>query len=304
MALVGTGSLAKALWPGVKAWVGADYKEVEHQFKEIFPMIRSEKNYEQDVTLGPTGLLQVKPEGQNIAYDSFIQGFVKNYTHIVYASGFIITREAIDDNMYMELAEKRSRMLGRSAKETKEITAANILNRAFNSTYTGADGLELCSTAHLFEKGGTYKNELTTAADLSEASLEQACIDIMDFRDGANKRIAASPRKLIVPTALAFEAERILKSTLQNDSANNAINALKSKGILPEGYAVNRYLTDADAFFLLTDCPDGLKHYQRRDLEVSDDTDFDSENMKFKISERYVFGWTDPRGIFGSPGAA
>lgn len=303
MAIVNTGSLARALWPGVNAWVGLDYAELEQQYKEVFSTYGSSKNYEIDVTFGPTGLLTVKPEGQNITYDDFMQGFSKLYEHTVFASGFILTREEIDDNQYAELAQQRSKMLGRSARETKENVASNVLNRAFNSSYTGADGLELCSTVHLLEKGGTYKNELTTAADLSEASLEQACIDIMDFRDGANKLMAAQPRKLIIPRALSFEAERILKSVLQNDSAQNAINALRSKGVLPEGYRVNHYLTDTDAFFIMTNVPNGMKHFQRDSLEVKNDTDFDSENMKFKVRERYVFGWTDPRGIFGSPGA-
>lgn len=303
MAIVGTGSLAKALWPGVNAWVGADYDEGSQEWKEIFQSFKSDKNYEQDITLAQTGLLSVKPEGQNINYDDFKQGFVQNYTHLVYGSGFILTREHIEDNQYMELARARASMLGKSARQTKERVAANILDRAFNSNYTGADGLELCSTAHLLEKGGTYQNELTTAADLSEASLEQMSIDIMDLRDGANKLISVQPRKLIIPRQLCFEAERILKSSLQNDSANNALNALKAKGILPEGYAVNRYLTDVDAFFILTDVSNGLKHFERRMLEVDNDTDFDSENMKFKVTERYSFGWTDPRGIYGSPGA-
>lgn len=301
--IIGTGDMAKALWPGVNAWVGWAYKELDHQYKDIFEIHNSEKNYEQDVTLSSLGLLQVKPQGEDVRYDDFAQGFVKTYTHVVYGSGFILTREQIEDNQYEELAQKRALLLGRSAKETKENVSANVLNRAFNSSYTGADGLELCSAAHLFEKGGTYANELTTAADLSEASVEQACIDIMDFRDGANKLIAAMPKKLVVPRALCFDAERILKSTLQNDTANNAINALKSKGVLPEGYVVNYYLTDSDAWFIKTDCPDGLKMFKRRALEVTNDTDFNSENMKFKVTERYSVGWTDPRGIFGSPGA-
>lgn len=303
MAVIGTGSLSRSLMPGVNSWVGHEYKASEQQYKELFDLGSSEKNYEVDVTLSQTGLLVVKPEGQSIQYDDFAQGFVKTYTHLVYGSGFIITREEIEDNQYAELASARAKLLGRSAKETKENVHANVLNRAFNSSYTGADGLELCSTAHLLEKGGTYRNELTTAADLSEASIEQACIDIMDFRDGANKLIDCKPRKLVVPRALCFEAERILKSTLQNDTANNAVNALRSKGVLPEGYIVNYYLTDTDAWFILTDCPKGLRSLERRAMEVSNDTDFDSENMKFKVTERYSVGWTDPRGIFGSPGA-
>lgn len=305
MAVIGTGSIAKSLWPGVNKWVGLSYAELDHQYKEIFDIEKTDMNYVQDVTMSATGLLTVKPEGQQIVYDDFAQGFVKTYKPVVYAGGFIISREAIEDNQYAELAKKKAMMLGRSAKETKENVAANVLNRAFNSAYVGADGLELCSLAHKFEKGGTYKNELTTAADLSEASLEQACIDIFDFRDGANKLIAAKPKKLIVPRALCFEAERILKSILQNDTANNAVNALRSKGMFADGYCVNHYLTDTDAWFIKTDVPDGLKVIERRAMEVNNDTpDFNSEVLRFKVTERYAMGWTDPRGIFGSPGAA
>ena len=302
MGIINTGALAKALWPGVNKWFGQAYDEHTLEHKEIFAEERSDKNFEEDVNTYGLGLAVVKPEGENISYDSMAQGFLKRYVHTTYGLGFIITREMIEDNQYMELAEKRSKKLAFSMRQTKENVAANVLNRAFNASYAGADGLELCSKLHLNSKGGTFKNELTTAADLSEASLEQMCIDIMDFKDDAGLRISVMPRKLVVPKELVFEAERILKSTLQNDTANNALNALKSKGVLPEGYCVNHYLTDTNAFFLLTNSPDGLKHFQRRDMGIDNDTDFDSENMKFKASERYVFGWTDPRGIFGSPG--
>lgn len=303
MAVINTGALAKALWPGVNKWFGLAYEEYPVEYKDIFKEERSEKNFEEDVNAYGLGLAVVKPEGENIAYDSMAQGFLKRYVHTTYALGFIITREAVEDNQYMELAEKRAKALAFSMRQTKENVGANVLNRAFNSSYTGADGLELCSTAHLLAKGGTFQNKLTTAADLSEASLEQCCIDIMNHKDDAGLRIAVMPRKLIIPKELCFEAERILKSTLQNDSANNALNALKSKGVLPEGYSVNHYLSDSDAFFILTNAPDGMKHFQRRDMAIDNDTDFDSENMKFKASERFVFGWTDPRGIYGSAGA-
>ena len=303
MAVIGTGSLAKALWPGVNAWFGNAYEEHPLEYKEIFDIEKSEQNFEEDVNVNGTGLAAVKPEGEALAYDDFSQGFLKRYSHITYALGFILTREAIEDNLYMKLAEQRSKKLAFSMRQTKENVAANVLNRAFNSSYVGADGLELCSTAHLLSKGGTFKNELTTAADLSEASLEQSIIDIMDMKDDAGLKIHVMPKKLIVPTALCFEAERILKSSLQNDSANNAVNALRSKGVMPEGYAVNHYLTDPDAFFVKTNAPDGLKMFERRDVAIDNDTDFDSENMKFKASERYSVGWSDPRGIFGSPGA-
>lgn len=303
MATVSTGSIAKALWPGVNSWFGLTYDEYPLEFKEIFDTARSEQNFEEDVNVYGLGLATVKPEGANISYDTMGQGFLKRYVHVTYANGFIITREAIEDNKYMQLAEERARNLAFTMRQTKEIVGANVLNRAFNNSYTGADGVELCSTAHLKAKGGTFANELATAADLSEASLEQAIIDISGFVDDASNKIQVMPRKLIVPKELCFEASRILDSPLQNDSANNAINALKVKGILPEGYVINHYLTDPDAFFIKTDCRNGMRHFQRRDLQIADDTDFDSENVKFKATERYVFSWTDPRGIFGSPGA-
>lgn len=304
MSVINTGAFSKALQPGVNTWYGIAYNDLEQQYKAIFKTETSDKYFEEDVGAYGTGLAVVKPEGEDITYDSMGQGFRQTYTHKTYALGFVISREAIEDNKYMELAKVRSEFLGKSMRQTKEIVAANVLNRAFNSSYAGADGLELCSTAHLLAKGGTFRNELATAADLSEASIEQAMIDIMDMKDDANLRIAVMPRKLVIPTALRFEADRILKSTLQNDTANNAINALKHQGVLPEGVVMNNYLTDSNAWFILTDCPNGLRHFQRRGMELENDTDFASDNVKFKASERYSFGFTDPRGVFGSPGAA
>lgn len=304
MSVINTGAYSKALWPGVNKWYGHAYDELSLQYKEIFKTESSDKNFEEDVNHYGTGLAVVKPEGEDVTYDSMAQAFLQRYVHKTYALGFVVTRENIEDNQYMELAKAKSEALGLSMRQTKENVAANILNRAFNSSYVGADGKELCATDHVLSKGGTFKNELTTAADLSEASLEQMCIDIMDFKNDAGLRVNIMPRKLVVPRDLCFEAERILKSSLQNDTANNALNALKSKGVLPEGYTVNQYLTDSDAFFILTNCPNGLRHFERRAMELTDDTDFGSENVKFKATERYSFGWTDPRGIFGSPGAA
>ncbi len=303
MAIISTGSVAKALWPGVNAFFGLAYNEHPLECREIFNVEKSDKNFEEDVNVYGLGLATVKDEGANIAYDTMAQGFLKRYVHVTYGLGFIITREAIEDNLYMKLAEQRAKALAFAMRQTKENVAANVLNRAFTSTFTGADGKELCATDHLLAKGGTFKNELTTAADLSEASLEQAMIDIMDMVNDAGLKIQIMPEKLILPTALCFEAERILKSNLQNDTANNAINALRSKGVLPQGMTINHYLTDQDAFFIKTNCPDGMKNFQRRDVQIDNDTDFDSENMKYKATERYIFSWTDPRGIFGSPGA-
>ncbi len=303
MAVISTGSLAKALWPGVNSWFGLAYNEYPLEHGEIFTLERSEKNFEEDVNVNGFGLARVKQEGANIGYDDMAQAFLKRYVHVTYALGFIVTREQIEDNLYMKLAEQRSKALAFSMRQTKENVAANVLNRAFSNSYTGADGIELCSTAHLLSKGGTFSNRMATDADLSEAALEQCCIDIMKLKNDAGLNISIMPRKLIIPVDLAFEAERILKSELQNDSANNALNALRAKGVLPEGVAINHYLTDTDAFFLKTNCPDGMKQFQRRDVQMENDTDFDSENVKYKATERYVFGWTDARGIYGSQGA-
>jgi len=303
MAIITTGLLAKALKPGVDKWFGMSYDELPLQFSEIFETSRSEQNFEEDVNVYGTGLALVKPEAEMVSYDEMAQSFIKRYVHVTYGLGFILSREMIEDNRYMKLAEQRTKALAFSMRQTKENVAANVLNRAFSSSYVGADGIELSSSVHLNSKGGTFRNELATPVDLSEASLEQCCIDLMGMTNDAGLRVAIMPKKLIVPKELCFEAERILKSGMQNDTANNAINALKSRGVFPGGFAVNQYLTDTDAFFIITNAPEGLKHYQRRDLKIDNDTDFDSENMKFKATERFSFGWTDPRGVFCSEGA-
>lgn len=305
MAVIATGDVAKALWPGVNSWFGLSYDKHPQEYKEIFDIYRSTQNFEEDVNHSGFGLAPEKGEGENIIYDDAKQRWLERYVHITYGTGFILTRESIEDNQYMELAEKRTRALSFSMNQTMEVVGANVLNNAFDSSAkTYADGLELCSTAHLLAKGGTFRNELATAADLSEASLEQACIDIMDMVDDAGLNIALTPRKLIIPTALCFEAERILKSSLQNDTANNAINALRNKGLFPDGIAVNHYLTDPDAWFIKTNCPDGLKMFIRRDAAISEDLDFDSENVKYKATMRFSVGASDVRGVFGTPGAA
>ena len=304
MSIISLSSFAKALKPGVDAWVGGDYKEFDQEYRAIFDVKSSDQNYEEQVMVNGLGLMKVKPEGEAISYSTMSQGFIKQYRPVEFANGFKVTREEIEDNKYTALADFRSRELGKSARITKETVHANVLNRAFSTSYLGGDAKALCVSDHPLGKGGTYSNVLATPADLSEASLEAAVIQLMGFVDDAGKRIAVMPRKLIIPKEKTFNAARILESTLQSDTANNNVNALRMKGVFPEGYVVNHYLTDADAWFILTDVGQGLQSFQRRALEISNDTsDFDTENMSFKVTERYSLGWTNPRCIIGSAGA-
>lgn len=303
MAAIGTGSLPKSLWPGVNKFWGQFYDEWETEYTEVFETYTSNMAFEEDVGVTQLGYAVQKNEGSPITYDNFQQGYVDRYTHVTYGLGYIITREEIEDNLYGQLALKRTKGLAFSMRQTKELNAANILNRAFNNSYTYGDGKELCADDHPNVAGGTWRNELSVAADLSEASLEQACIDIAKLDSDVGLAIKIMPRKLIIPPDLMFEATRILQSVLQNDTANNAINALRVMGAIPEGAKVNHYLTDADAWFIITNCPDGMKHFERRAVEFTDDSDFDTENFKAKATERYSFGCTDKRSIFGSPGA-
>lgn len=300
--MINTGAISKALRPGVNSWFGLEYNQYPEEWKEIFDQEKSMMNFEEDVNVYGLNLAQVKPEGVALNYDTMQQSFLQRYIHVTYALGYIISREAIEDNLYVKLAQQRTEALARSMKQTKENIAANILNRAFNSSYTGADGLSLCNSAHLLSKGGTMSNVPTTAADLSEAALEQAMIDIAGYVDDASLRMMAKGMKLIIPRQLEYEAERILNSVLRVGTAENDLNAMKSLGKLPGGAIMNHYLTSASAWFIKTDVSNGLKMFQRRDLEVENDTDFDTENVKFKSSERYSFGWTDFRGIYGSNG--
>lgn len=298
MAIETTGSISQGLMPGIRTWFGNMYNRFPDEYVKIFDVKQSQKNFETDVNLHGYGMGAVIPEGMGVTYDSMSQGPSKRYVHVEYGRGFIVTRTAMEDNLYPEIAQSRSEMLGQGMKQLKETIAANILNRANNSSYTGFDGIELSSAVHLLTKGGTYSNELATASELSEASLEQALIDIGGFVDDASLKMQAHGMSLIIPRQLEFEAQRILKSVLKNDTAENAINVLKEGRYLPGGYCVNHYLSSATKWFVKTDVPKGLTHFQRRALEIKNDTDFDSENMKFKMTERYSFGWTDPRGMF------
>jgi phage major head subunit gpT-like protein len=278
------------------------YNEHPLECVELFDGESSDKSYEEDVLVPGFGLAPVKAQGAAVVYDTHQQGFVSRYTHVSYGLGYILTREEIEDNLYIKLAKQRTRALAFAMRQTKENVGANIYNRAFTAAFAGGDGKELLATDHP-TLAGNQSNELAVAADMSEASLEDLLVQIMNATDDRGLKISLMPRKLIVPPALVFESERILKSTLQNDTANNAVNAIKSTGMLKEGVVVNHYLTDADAFFIRTNVPTGLTMYNRTAIAFSEDNDFDTENLKYKAFERYSFGWTDFRALFGSPGA-
>ncbi len=302
MGVITTGSIAKALWPGVNKWFGMAYDEHKPEWPDLFDTETSDKKYEEDALLSGFGLAAVKPEGESVSYADQVQSWIKRYTHVVYALGFIITEEAIEDNQYADLARKRTRALAFSMRQTKEIVGANVYNRAFNSSYTGGDAKELCATDHP-SPAGTWSNELNPAADLSEDALEDLVTQIYSATDDNGLKISLQPKSLIVSASDWFEANRIVKSVLQNDSPNNAINVLKATNVFPDGIKLNHFLTDTDAFFVRTNCPDGLKCFSRRPVRFAEDNDFDTANLKYKADERYAMGWTDPRGLYASSGA-
>ncbi len=298
MAVITTATLPKLLWEGLQALWGENYGEHSQEWREIFDVSSSSKAYEEDQQTVGVGLASVKSEGAPFNYDTFAQGWTKRYTPVVYANGLIVSEESQEDNQYKSVANAHAKRLGFGMRQTKEIVHANVLNRANTAGYTGGDGSTLLATDHTMYNGSTFSNLLT--ADLSELALETIAIRVMDATDDRGKKIALQPGRLIIPTALAFEAERILKSSLQNDTANNAINALRSKGVFSQGITVNHFLTDADAWFVKTNAPEGLKSIQRRRARFMTDNDFDTGNMKMKSDERYAVGWTDPRGLYGS----
>ncbi len=262
----------------------------------------SDRAFEEEVMLSGFGNAGVKPEGQSINYDAATETFTARYTHETLALAFSITEEAIEDNLYDRLASRYTKALARSMANAKQVKGANVLNNAFDSSFTGGDGVELCSTAHPII-AGTFKNELSTSADLNETSLEQALIDIAAMTDERGLKIAAKGVKMIIPSALQFTAERLMKSQGRTGTADNDINAVANMGMIPQGYVVNHYLTDTDAFFIKTDVPNGLKMFVRSPVKTSMEGDFETGNVKYKARERYSFGFSDPRGIFGSPGA-
>jgi len=294
--------LVKELEPGLNALFGLEYKNYANEHTEIFNSENSDRAFEEEVMLSGFANASVKPEGGSVNYDAAQETFTARYTHETLALAFSITEEAIEDNLYDRLASRYTKALARSMANSKQVKAANVLNRAFNSSYTGGDGLELCSTAHVIVSG-TEQNELSTAADLNETSLEQAMIDIAALTDERGLKIAAKGMKMIVPSALQFTAERLMKSVGRVGTADNDINAIKNMGMVPQGYVVNHYLTDTDAFFIKTDVPNGLKHFTRAPIKTAMEGDFETGNVRYKARERYSFGWSDWRGIFGSPGA-
>ena len=294
--------LAKELEPGLNALFGLEYAQYENQHAEIFDTENSDRAFEEEVMMSGFGASQVKPEGQAVTFDSATESFTARYTHETVALAFSITEEAVEDNLYDKVSTRYTKALARSMAHTKQVKAANVLNNAFDSSFTGGDGKELCATDHS-TTSGNQKNELSTAADLNETSLEQAMIDIAAFADDRGLKVAAKARKMIIPSALQFTAERLMKSAGRTGTADNDINAVKSMGMIPEGYVVNNYLTDTDAFFIKTDVPNGMKHFQRAAVATSMEGDFETGNVKYKARERYSFGFSDWRGIFGSPGA-
>lgn len=302
MATITTGQIAKLLWPGLNARWGQQYTEHPAEWRDLVDTSTSEMAYEEDQELTSFGLAPIKPQGQAIVYDEIAQGVTNRYTHIAYGLGFVITKEAIDDNLYEKIGMQKTGSLAFSGRQTKENVVANLYNRGFNASYTFADGQSLLSTAHP-SLSGSQSNTLATAADLSEASLEDLLIQIGQATNSRGLKIALIGKSLVVPVNLQFEAQRILKSVGQNDTANNAINAMRSMGMFPDGVKVNHYLTDADAFFIRTNAPEGLKLFQRTAAQFEQDGDFDTSNLKYKYYERYSVGASDWRGIYGSPGA-
>ena len=294
--------LVKELEPGLNALFGLEYKRYENQHAEIFDSENSDRAFEEEVMLSGFANAQVKPEGSGVTFDNAQETFTARYTHETIALAFSITEEAIEDNLYDRLSSRYTKALARSMANTKQVKAANVLNNAFSASYTGGDGKALLATDHP-TIAGTFSNELATSADLNETSLEQAMIDIAAFTDERGLKVAAKGMKMIIPSELQFTAERLMKSAQRVGTADNDINAIRSMGMLPQGYVVNNYLTDTDAFFIKTDVPNGLKMFVRSPIKTAMEGDFDTGNVRYKARERYSFGWSDPRGIFGSPGA-
>ena len=295
--------LLKELLPGLNALFGLEYKTYGEEHKEIYETETSERSFEEETKLSGFSAAPVKAEGAAIAYDNAQEAWTARYNHETIALGFSITEEAVEDNLYDSLSKRYTKALARAMAYTKQVKAASVLNNGFSSSYVGGDGKALFAADHPLVSGGSNSNRLT-ASDLNETSLEAAVIQIAGWTDERGLLIAAKPNKLIVPPALMFTAKRLLDTELRVATADNDINALKAMGSIPGGYTVNHYLTDTNAWFLTTDVPNGMKHFVRTPLQNSMDGDFDTGNVRYKSRERYSFGWSDPLGMFGSPGAS
>jgi hypothetical protein len=296
--------LLKELLPGLNALFGMEYARYGEEHKEIFETETSERSFEEETKLSGFSAAPVKNEGQAIEYDNAQEAWTARYNHQTIALGFSVTEEAIEDNLYDSLSSRYTKALARAMAYTKQVKGASVLNNAFAASgYNGGDGKALCATDHPLVSGGTNSNTFSTQADLNETSLEASVIQIAGWVDERGLLIAAKPRKLIVPPALMFVATRLLETELRVGTTNNDVNALKSKGSIPEGYRVNHFLTDTNGWFLCTDVPNGLKHFVRVPLQNSMDGDFDTGNVRYKSRERYSFGWSDPLGVFGSSGS-
>jgi hypothetical protein len=294
--------LLKELLPGLNALFGLEYKQYGEEHKALYEVETSERSFEEETKLSGFSAAPVKNEGSAIAYDNAQEAWTARYNHETIALGFSITEEAVEDNLYDSLSKRYTKALARAMAYTKQVKAAAVINNGFNAAFTGGDGQALFSTAHPLVSGGTNSNTPATAADLNETSLEAAVIQIAAWTDERGLLIAAKPKKLIIPPALMFVAKRLLDTELRVGTTDNDINALKAMGSISEGYAVNHFLTDANGWYLMTDVPNGLKHFVRSPLANSMDGDFDTGNVRYKSRERYSFGWSDPLGVFGSPG--
>ena len=295
--------LAKELEPGLNALFGLEYSKYGDEAAEIFETESSDRAFEEEVMLSGFGAAPTKSEGAGVEYDSATEVYTARYTHDNLPMAFALTEEAVEDNLYDRLSNRYTRALARSMAHSKQVKGASILNNGFNNNFTGGDGKELLATDHPLSVGGTFSNEPTTATDLNETALENGLISISQFTDERGLIVALRGRKLVIPAELQFVAERLMKSEGRVGTADNDINALRSSGAIPEGYTVNHFLTDPDAFFILTDAPNGLKHFTRAPLRTAMEGEFNTGNMRFKARERYSFGWSDPRAIYGSPGA-
>jgi hypothetical protein len=295
--------LAKELEPGLNALFGLEYARYDNEASEIYDTESSERAFEEEVMLSGFGSAPVKTEGTAVSFDDAQEAYTARYTMETIALAFSITEEAIEDNLYDRLASRYTKALARSMSNTKQVKGAATLNNAFDSNFVGGDGLELISTAHVLVNGNTWRNEPTTAADLNETSLENGLIDVTGFVDERGLKVSVRGQKLIIPAALQFVADRLLESTLRPGTADNDINATRNMGMLPQGYTVNHYLTDTDAWFMRTDAPRGFIHFERMPISTKMEGDFDTGNVRFKARERYSFGYSDPRCVYGSPGA-